>query len=234
HGRRLRSVPWPAIDRRQDDRMIGGMVRLAETVRGGVVESIHHGVVAVADADGRLVAGWGDVDTVTYPRSSLKPIQAVGLIESGAFDALGLDEAHLAMACASHRAEPEQVALVGDWLRRLGLFESQAAAHAGGFLLVAGVALVVGLVVGETLRAGLRRARLEWFDRALGALFGLVRGLALCSVVYLALVAFPVRLATVEQARTAPALAEGARLLALCTSQELRARFLDGYRRLLA
>jgi len=122
----------------------------------------------------------------------------------------------------------------GDWLRRLGLFESQAAAHAGGFLLVAGVALVVGLVVGETLRAGLRRARLEWFDRALGALFGLVRGLALCSVVYLALVAFPVRLATVEQARTAPALAEGARLLALCTSQELRARFLDGYRRLLA
>ena len=115
-----------------------------------------------------------------------------------------------------------------------GLFESQAAAHAGGFLLVTGLALAVGLVVGETLRAGLRRARLEWFDRALGALFGLVRGLALCSVVYLALVTFPVRLAAVEQARTAPALAEGARLLALCTSEELRARFLDAYRRLFA
>src|SRR5688572_7434604 len=103
--------------------MTGTLVRLVESVRGGVVESVHHGVVAVADPDGRLVAGWGDVDTVTFPRSSLKPTQAVGLVESGAFDALELDEAHLAIACASHRAEPEQVALVGDWLRRLGLPE---------------------------------------------------------------------------------------------------------------
>jgi membrane protein required for colicin V production len=120
----------------------------------------------------------------------------------------------------------------GEWLRGLGLFESQAAAHAGGFLFVAGVAVGVGLVVGETLRAGLRRSRLEWFDRALGALFGLARGLALCSVVYLALTAFPVRLQTVEEARTAPALAEGARLLAVCTSADVRERFLEGYRRL--
>ena len=122
----------------------------------------------------------------------------------------------------------------GDWLRGVGLFESQAAAHAGGFLLVAGLALVVGLIVGETLRSGLRRSRLEWFDRALGALFGLARGLAVCSVIYLALTAFPVHLATVEEARTAPALAEGARLLAVCTSADVRARFLESYHRLFA
>jgi membrane protein required for colicin V production len=133
----------------------------------------------------------------------------------------------LGLFAAAQTYEP-----AGAWLRGVGLVESQAAAHAGGFLLVAGVALVLGLVVGETLRAGLRRASLEWFDRALGALFGLVRGIAVCSVVYLALTAFPVRLQTVEQARTAPALAEGARLLALCTSAEVRALFLDGYRRL--
>jgi L-asparaginase II len=103
--------------------MTGALARLVETVRGGVVESVHHGVVVVADADGRLVAAWGDADLVTFPRSSLKPIQAVGLVESGAFDALGLAEAHLAIACASHRAEPEQVALVAGWLQRLGLPE---------------------------------------------------------------------------------------------------------------
>lgn len=122
----------------------------------------------------------------------------------------------------------------GAVLRGFGVVESPEAAGAGGFLLVAGLALGLGLVVGQMLRAGLRHARLEWFDHALGALFGLVRGVAVCSVIYLALTAFPVRLDTVAQARTGPALAEGARLLALCTSAEVRARFLAGYQRLFA
>ncbi|HEV3469956.1 MAG TPA: CvpA family protein [Pyrinomonadaceae bacterium] len=155
-------------------------------------------------------------------------------VASGALRGLVRAAVTVAALVAGLFAAAQTYGPAGAWLRGAGLVESEAAAHAGGFLLVAGVALAVGLVVGETLRAGLRRARLEWFDRALGALFGLVRGLAVCSVVYLALTAFPVRLATVEQARTAPALAEGARLLALCTSEEVRARFLEGYRRLFA
>ncbi|HEX8557700.1 MAG TPA: CvpA family protein, partial [Pyrinomonadaceae bacterium] len=114
----------------------------------------------------------------------------------------------------------------GAFLRGFGLVESAEAAHAAGFLLMVGVVLLAGFVVGESARAGLRRARLEWFDRALGAGFGLVRGVAVCSVVYLALTAFPVRLESVTQARTGPALAEGARLLSLCASDEVRARFL--------
>jgi L-asparaginase II len=152
-ARHFRSVPPPGYDPEQagDAHMTGTWVRLAESVRGDVVESVHYGVVAVADADGRLVAGWGDVDTVTYPRSSLKPIQAVGLVESGAFDALGLDEAHLAMACASHRGEPEQVALVGDWLQRLGLPEE---------MLCCGLDLPADAGAAEAhLRAGGARSR---------------------------------------------------------------------------
>jgi uncharacterized membrane protein required for colicin V production len=94
--------------------------------------------------------------------------------------------------------------------------------------------LAAGFVLGESLRAGLKRAKLQWFDRALGAGFGLVRGVAVCSVVYLALTAFPVRLEAVARARTGPALAEGARLLALCTSSEVRARFLTQYQHLFA
>ena len=97
-----------------------------------------------------------------------------------------------------------------------------------------GIVLAAGFVLGESARAGLRRAKLEWFDRALGAGFGLLRGVAVCSVVYLALTAFPVRLEAVARARTGPALAEGARLLALCTSSEVRARFLAEYERLFA
>ncbi len=99
-------------------------VPLAEIRRGGILESLHHGVAVVADADGRILQSWGDPSFVTFPRSSLKPFQAIPLVESGAADAAGLTEEHLALACASHSAEDFQVALVRGWLERLGLTES--------------------------------------------------------------------------------------------------------------
>jgi len=124
--------------------------------------------------------------------------------------------------------------VAGALLVGLGLVESQAAARAGGFLLIVGLALGVGFVLGALIKSRLGRTRLGWFDRALGAAFGFIRGAAVCSAIYLALTAFPVRLDTVESARTAPALAEGARLLALCTSPDVRARFRAEYGRLFA
>jgi membrane protein required for colicin V production len=130
---------------------------------------------------------------------------------------------------ASHTYEQ-----AGAFLKNFGLVESAEASHAAGFLLMVGIVLVVGFILGQSARAGLRRARLEWFDRALGAGFGFLRGAAVCSVVYLALTAFPVRLEAVTKARTGPALAEGARLLALCTSDDMRARFLAQYHHLFA
>src|SRR5918997_423631 len=107
--------------------------------------------------------------------------------------------------------------------------------------------LFVLAIVGASVAAGALRG----FVRALIASVGLVvgffvashtyqqagaflRGVAVCSVVYLALTAFPVKLEAVARARTGPALAEGARLLALCTSDEVRARFLAGYQHLFA
>jgi membrane protein required for colicin V production len=122
----------------------------------------------------------------------------------------------------------------GALLRGFGAVESVEAGYAAGFLLMVGIMLVVGFVLGQSARAGLKRAKLQWFDRALGAGFGLVRGVAVCSVVYLALTAFPVKLEAVTKARTGPALAEGARLLSLCTSGEVRARFLARYQHLFA
>jgi L-asparaginase II len=99
-------------------------VQLAEIHRGPAVESIHHGIAVVMDSNGRQVLAMGDPAFVTFPRSSLKPYQAVALVETGAADALGLSEEHLALSCASHSAEEFQVALVRDWLARMGLSES--------------------------------------------------------------------------------------------------------------
>lgn len=121
--------------------------------------------------------------------------------------------------------------VVGALLRSVGLIASAAAAQAGGFLLIIGAALALGFIVGQLARGSLKRARLEWADRILGALFGLARGLAVCAVMYLALTAFPVHLSAVTEARTAPVLALTAQALTYLTSKELRARFLGSDRR---
>ncbi|HEX8707549.1 MAG TPA: CvpA family protein [Pyrinomonadaceae bacterium] len=116
-------------------------------------------------------------------------------------------------------------AAAGAVLRGMGLVEGEAAANAGGFILIMAGVLAGGFLAGRLVAGGLRHARLEWFDRALGAGFGLFRGLAVCSVLYLALTAFPVRIGPVAEAQTASLLAAGAKLLAAFTSPELRARF---------
>ena len=124
--------------------------------------------------------------------------------------------------------------LVGAWLRGLGLVKSSAAASAGGFLLIVGLMLALGFAAGALARKGLRQARLDWLDRILGAVFGFVRGWAVCSSVFLALTAFPVRLGSVTGARSAPALAQGASILSFCTSMDVRTRFFEEYKRLTA
>lgn len=94
---------------------------LAEVTRGGRVESVHHGVVVVADVAGEVVAAAGDPERVAYFRSSAKPFQAVPLVESGAADAFGFTPAELALACASHNAEPRHQTQVAAMLAKIGL-----------------------------------------------------------------------------------------------------------------
>ena len=98
--------------------------RLAEVWRGATVESVHLGVAAIANERGEIVHGWGDTGLLSYPRSALKPVQALVLVESGAHRAFGLSARHLALACASHRGEAFHTELAADWLARLGLDEN--------------------------------------------------------------------------------------------------------------
>jgi len=75
---------------------------LVDVFRGDRVESRHRGAVAIVGSGGRLVLALGDVDTPVYPRSAVKALQALPLVESGAADVFGLSEEELAIACASH------------------------------------------------------------------------------------------------------------------------------------
>jgi L-asparaginase II len=105
---------------------------LVEITRGGWVESRHRGAVAIADASGALVWSAGDVERPVFGRSSLKMLQALPLVESGAADAWGVSPEELALACASHSGEPAHVEAVAAWLARIGCDETCLAcgAHA--------------------------------------------------------------------------------------------------------
>lgn len=103
---------------------IGRFVPFASVERGGIAESYHFGAAVLADAAGRVHGAWGDADFITFPRSALKPFQAVDLIESGAFDAFSLREEHLALACGSHDGESFHADWVREWLAMLGCDES--------------------------------------------------------------------------------------------------------------
>lgn len=97
---------------------------LVEVTRGDMVESRHHASFAVCDSDGRVVLSAGDHERPVYARSSLKPLQALPLVETGAADAFSLSDAELAIACASHNGEQRHSETVAAWLERLGLSEA--------------------------------------------------------------------------------------------------------------
>ncbi|MFF4811557.1 asparaginase [Micromonospora chersina] len=97
-----------------------GGAPLAEVVRSGFVEGVHRGSVVVLDATGAPVSGAGDVASPIFPRSSNKPMQAIGMLRAG----LPLtDPADVALASASHAGEEFHVERVTALLRGAGLTE---------------------------------------------------------------------------------------------------------------
>jgi L-asparaginase II len=85
---------------------------LVEVTRGETVESRHSGAAVVIDADGNNLLALGDVDRHVYPRSAVKALQALPLVESGIADRMGLTDAEIALACASHSGEMPHVETV--------------------------------------------------------------------------------------------------------------------------
>lgn len=90
---------------------------LVEVVRSGFVEGQHRGSVVALAADGGVVLSAGTPDVPVFPRSSNKPMQAVGMLEAG----LDLDGDLLALACASHSGEAFHLERVRTILAGAGL-----------------------------------------------------------------------------------------------------------------
>jgi len=81
----------------------------ATVYRGDIVENTHIAHVAVVDADGALLYSLGDPSRFTLVRSAAKPAQALAVVETGALERFGFDDADLALMCASHSSEARHI-----------------------------------------------------------------------------------------------------------------------------
>ncbi|NRD25703.1 asparaginase [Frigoribacterium sp. VKM Ac-2836] len=91
-----------------------GSVELAVLERSGWDESRHLGAGVVVDADGHELRRVGDADATIYPRSCLKPLQAITVLRSG----VALDGAQAVLATASHAGTPAHLEVVEALLGR--------------------------------------------------------------------------------------------------------------------
>lgn len=97
---------------------------LVESIRGDMVENVHRGSVVVSDSSGKILVSWGEIDVPRYVRSTVKLMQTVALVESGAIEHFGLSSKEIALGCASHSGETIHTEAVSHWLKKIGLDQS--------------------------------------------------------------------------------------------------------------
>ena len=110
------------------------MLPLFEVTRGQVVESVHYGSIAVVDSNGKLIAAYGDPQTVAFLRSSAKPFQVLPFVERGGVEYFQITPRELSLACASHEGSAMHVQAVSDLQNKIGIQESnlQCGTHLPG------------------------------------------------------------------------------------------------------
>ncbi|SKA86315.1 asparaginase [Agreia bicolorata] len=99
---------------------IEGAVELAVLERSGFIESRHVGAAVVVDPTGAVLEELGDAAAPVFPRSSLKPFQALAIREAG----VHLTPLQTALSMASHGGTPEHVDVVREILQLASLDES--------------------------------------------------------------------------------------------------------------
>jgi membrane protein required for colicin V production len=106
---------------------------------------------------------------------------------------------------------------------------SQWAAEIAGFFTIFVVVVLLAGVAGRIARWAVHGVGLRWFDRLLGAVFGFVRGTAICTVMVLAMAAFVPQWGWLQQSRISPFLLVSGRALMWVAPSDLRQRFREGW-----
>ena len=115
----------------------------------------------------------------------------------------------------------------------MGLTKTESLANLIGFMAIFLSCLLAGAIAAFLANRFIKMASLQWIDRILGAVFGILRGWAIASVIALALIAFPIGEEKIAQSMFAPYLTAKARAAVLLVPQELRLRFDKEYQKIL-
>jgi len=107
--------------------------------------------------------------------------------------------------------------------------KSQEVALAAAFLALFVGILILGALISVLARKLIKTAGIDWFDRFMGGIFGLVRGVLVDSVLLMVMVAFAIKPGAVQTAVLAPYVTAGARVIALAMPRELKAQFRAGF-----
>ena len=95
-----------------------------EVLRGSIVESQHQVMIVVVNEIGNVSQYWGHPQFLTVPRSAIKMLQALPIIESGAADKYMFDDRELAMMCSSHTGEKDHLTVLQELTTKLSIPES--------------------------------------------------------------------------------------------------------------
>lgn len=101
-----------------------------------------------------------------------------------------------------------------------------------GFLSLFVATLLIGALLSVLARKLIKAVGLQWFDRFLGGVFGVIRGVAVDCILLMVMVAFSIKMEAVQQSLLAPYVTTGARAIVLLMPREFRAHFDAGFGRL--
>jgi L-asparaginase II len=97
------------------------MNRAVEVTRGNLVECTHCVHIAVVNSDGDLMYSYGDPEKVIYARSSVKPIQAIQVLETKATERYNITDREISFMCSSHSGETYHVDCTREILKKAGI-----------------------------------------------------------------------------------------------------------------
>jgi membrane protein required for colicin V production len=117
------------------------------------------------------------------------------------------------------------------WLS--GVSRNESVADLFGFLSIFLGCILVGALVSFLVNRFLKAVSIKWVDRLLGGIFGLLRGWAICSIMVIALIAFPIREDSMARSFLAPYLLAGARAAIHLVPQSLKDKFDEQYKKVL-
>jgi membrane protein required for colicin V production len=100
-----------------------------------------------------------------------------------------------------------------------------------GFLVLFLGTLLAGAIVGMLGHKLIETAGIQWFDRFLGGIFGLVRGVLVDAILLMAMVAFAIKPESVRQSALAPYVTTGTRVIAFVMPGNLKAQFRLGFQK---